>query len=375
MHITAYQNFLDEQIRDFKFRSLTQYPEGINLDFSSNDYLGLSGHPALKKSIEAALDSMPVGSTGSRLLSGNHGIFDLLEEQIASDKGQESALYFATGFQANFSVLSALIDSGLFKKTPLVFFHKRNHSSVYQAVFHKNIHLIRYNDLKDLSAKLEKYRLDEGPKFLVTETVFGMDGEVIDILSIKNLAKQHNLLVYLDEAHASGIIGPRGLGLSRTVNWEDIPIVILGTFSKALGVMGAYIATSTTIKNFLINKASGFIYSTSTSPLIAAACLKAWKLSLEMEGEREKLKILSDHLRVSLKEKGYEVLGEGTPIIPLLIGREKDALLLKDKLVKKGIMTSCVRPPTVAPGQARLRFAVTVNHSFDDIERLVRELQ
>lgn len=374
MHTTLYQNFLNTVKFDNRLRSLPELSGAINLDFSTNDYLNLSHHSLITESIKKNIDKVPYGATGSRLLSGHHDIFSDLEKKIASDKHQEKALYFSSGFLANYSCLKALLDSAILKKKPLVFFHKRNHNSLYQAVFEAQCDLIRFTTLQDLEEKLSIFSQEDRPKFLVTETVFGMDGDIIDIFKIKALAQHHQLFVMLDEAHASGILGPQGLGISRCVDFENIPVLIMGTFSKALGVCGAYVASSCVVIDYLINKASGFIYSTAPSPLIAHACSLAWDLAKQMEKQRAHTLALAAYLKASLQDKGFTVLGDKTPIVPLVLQEDQEVLNKKQLLKNQGILVSAIRYPTVAKKQARLRLSVKASHTYQDIDHLIEVL-
>jgi 8-amino-7-oxononanoate synthase len=374
MHIDYYQNFLNKQKQELKLRSLTDSQTGDKLDFSTNDYLSLSKHPEL---IKAAIEDgfqYGVGATGSRLLSGSNSQVVKLEKMIAEDKNMESALYFQTGFQANFSCIRALLDSHVLREKPIVFFDKRNHNSLYQAIFNTNIDLIRYRTLEDLKEKCNLYSQDKRPKFLITETVFGMDGDIVDIRALKELSLQYQLFVFLDEAHSSGICGKNGLGLSTDVDWTGVPICVIGTFSKALGCMGAYATSSKLIIDYLINKASGFIYSTASSPMVIGACIKAWQLAKLMNKERTHLLNLTDYLKQKLKEKGYKTLSDSTPIIPIIIGDEKRTLDLALKLKEKGIRVSCIRPPTVPIGTSRVRISLTTNHTQEDVDYLIEAL-
>lgn len=371
-HHSYYQNFLNKQKHGLKLRSLSDLSTGINLDFSTNDYLSLSTDPDLLKHVSEMSVQLPIGSTGSRLLSGNHPLNKILEQRIAQDKDQPKALYFPTGFQANFSTLSALLDYKILKQKPLVFFHKRNHNSLYQAVLKAEVDLVRYSSLEELHHYLELYARQDVPKYLVSETVFGMDGEIVDIVKIKALALKYQLFVYLDEAHATGILGPLGLGVSKMVLWDTVPIVIMGTFSKALGVMGAYIASSDLVIDYLVNHASGFIYSTASSPLIVSACLKAWELNQTKDKARTELLALSAYAKRGLLDLGYTVLGEGTPILPVVIGDDQKALDLKEHLAQRGIVVSCIRAPTVS--SARLRIALNTTHTLEQITQLFEAL-
>ena len=345
---------------------------GLSLNFSSNDYLGLSQRPEILLAATQAGEVHGVGATGSRLLSGNRFLFERFESRIAQDKGTESALVFNSGFQANISVLSSLLDSQVLKAKPLVFFDRLNHASLYQAVFLSGAELVRYKhmDCDDLSTCLARYAHDNRPKFIVTETIFGMDGDILLIDDMLALARTHRAFLYLDEAHAVGMIGKKGYGLSTTVS-HDVPFLAMGTLSKALGGSGAYVACDALLKDYLINKAAGFIYSTAPSPLVVGAALKAWEMVPSFERERRALFDLADVLRSRLSAAGFNTGTSASHIIPLIIGKLDVLTQLNKKLQRAGITVSLVRPPTVPPLGARLRVALNVNHTAQDIARLI----
>jgi 8-amino-7-oxononanoate synthase len=346
------------------------------VDFSSNDYLGLSVSQEVIEASSVAGEKYGVGATGSRILSGNFEIFKELEGKIAKDKNEESALIFNTGFQANISVIAALLDKKILGQSPLVFFDRLNHSSMYNGVFLSGAKLVRYrhNDMDHLQELLEDYNSDDSPKFIMSETVFGMDGDVVCMNSLVEISKKHNAFLYLDESHATGVMGKNGYGVTEGVDFCGVPHVIMGTFSKGLGCFGAYISCSENIKDYLVNKASGFIYSTALPPTAIAAASKAWDLVREFSVKRNTLMEESSKLRKELQNMGFNTMNSTTHIIPILIGGEIDAMKLKDSLEQRGIMTSAIRPPTVPPGESRIRIALTVNHTQKNISSLVGAL-
>ncbi|WCR59899.1 MAG: 8-amino-7-oxononanoate synthase 2 [Wolbachia endosymbiont of Ctenocephalides felis wCfeF] len=350
---------------------------GNFIDFSTNDYLGLSQSEVLLDAAKLSGAQFGVGSTGSRLLSGNKKIFEDLEKRIAQDKGTESALIFNSGFQANITVLASLLDQSVLSDKPIVFFDKLNHASLYQAVFLSNAELVRYqhDDADHLSSLLTKFKNDLRPKFIVTETIFGMDGDIAPIEKILALSKEHEAFLYLDEAHATGIIGHNGYGLSTSINLQEIPHLILGTFSKALGCFGAYVACSNVIKNYLINKCPGFIYSTSLSPMVIGAAAKAWDLVQHFADQRQALSFKAANLRSNLQNLGFNTGNSVTHIIPIILGDENTVMSAKEKLLKQGLIVSAIRPPTVSPGTSRLRIALNVNHTENNLNHLVHALQ
>lgn len=361
-----------------KYRQLPEF-DGTNtvqkIDFSSNDYLGLARR---KEVLDAAIqvgERDGIGSTGSRLLSGNKPIFAALESRIAFDKGTQSALVFASGFQANLTVLASILDSRVLKTKPIVFFDRLNHASLYQAIFLSGAELVRYRhlDCNHLSGCLEQYRHDARPKFIVTETLFGMDGDIVSLETLVELARAHRAFLYLDEAHAVGILGKHGYGLSTTLT-HDVPSIVMGTFSKAVGCAGAYVACDVHLKEYLLNKAEGFIYSTASSPMVMGAALKAWEMIPSFEEARKALFAMARELRDSLLTLGFNLGSSVSHIIPLMVDSDR-LTQLHDKLLNAGIIVSFIRPPTVSPGGERLRLALNTGHTQQDIDRFIHVLQ
>jgi 8-amino-7-oxononanoate synthase len=374
-----YEQYLRTLNNAGKYRILGLCRQGSSsscLDFSTNDYLNLSQHPEIGAAANKAAQEYGIGATGSRLLSGNYKLLEEFEAAIAQDKNTESSVIFSSGFQANISSLACILDSKILGQIPLVFFDKLNHSSLYQAVFLSQAELVRYshNDMEHLESLLTKYAQDPRPKFLVTETVFGMDGDVAPLEPLLFLAQKFNLFLYLDEAHATGVFGKGGYGLSTNYDLTDIPHIIMGTFSKAIGVSGGYIACHNIMKDFIINKATGFIYSTAPSPSSVGAAFASWRLVKSLEQERQSLQILGRDLRHMLQEKGFNIGTSQTHIIPIILGSEARCLSIQKALAAEGIIVSCIRPPTVPPGTARLRIAVTVKHKPQDLQYLLEKL-
>lgn len=356
-----------------KYRQLQSNLHKNFIDFSTNDYLGLSKSKVVFAAAQSAGKQFGVGSTGARLLSGNKQLFEDFESTIAQDKKTESALIFNSGFQANMTVLASLLDQSVLGHKPIVFFDKLNHASLYQAVFSSHAELIRYhhNDMNHLSKLLTKCKDDRRPKFIVTETIFGMDGDIVPMDEIFKLSKEHEAFLYLDEAHATGIIGHDGYGLSTNINLQEIPHLTLGTFSKALGCFGAYVSCSNIIKHYLINKCSGFIYSTSLSPMLIGAAAKAWDLIRHLADQRQALSFKAQKLRSNLQKLGFNIGHSMTHIIPIILGNETHAMHAKEKLLKNGLMVSAIRPPTVPPGTSRLRIALNASHTDSNLDYLV----
>jgi 8-amino-7-oxononanoate synthase len=375
----VYEKYLTALLEDGRYRRLgPARQEGLEelLDFSTNDYLNLSRHQDIIAAGEIAAQSYGIGSTGSRLLSGNCKLFEEFEEAIAKDKNTDSSLIFSSGFQANISALSCMLDDKVLNAKALVFFDRLNHSSLYQAVFLSKAELKRYhhNDMNNLESLLREYRNDPRPKFIVTETVFGMDGDIAPLKEIAILAKKFDTFLYLDEAHATGVFGLNGYGLSTTLDLQDVHHIIMGTFSKAIGVSGGYIASHQTMCDFIINKATGLIYSTAPSPAAIGAAFKAWRLIKSLKQERQDLQSLGNTLRMMLKEQGFDTGTSKTHIIPVILHEEDKCLKIQKALFQEGIIVSCIRPPTVPPRTSRLRIALTTKHVLKDLKRLTDTL-
>lgn len=362
-----------------KYRQLPESPSiGLAplLDFSSNDYLSLSQRKEVLSAAIQAGERDGTGSTGSRLLSGNKPGFTALESRIASDKGTESALVFNSGFQANMTVLSSLLDVRVLNAKPIVFFDRLNHASLYQAVFLSGAELVRYRhlDCSHLAECLTQFSHDPRPKFIVTETLFGMDGDILPLQNILELAREHRAFLYLDEAHAVGILGKRGYGLSTTIDY-DVPCMVMGTLSKAVGCAGAYVACDAFLKDYLINKAEGFIYSTASSPMVIGAALKAWEMIPMFDDERKTLFALADDLRERLLSLGFNTSSSVSHIIPIIVGHQDKLTQMNHHLLSAGIVTSFVRAPTVPANAERLRLALNVGHTEQDVDRFIGVLQ
>lgn len=341
-------------------------------DFSSNDYLCLAQRGDIVEAGHECAKKYGAGATGSRLLSGNLDCFEELEFQVAQFKNAEAALVFSSGYQANASGLAALLDKTLWSGAePLVFTDRLNHASLHHACQLAGVKQIRFrhNDMAHLAELLSKHQESSQPKIIVSETVFGMEGDLLPIEQLAELALQHKAVVYLDEAHATGVWGPegRGLGAIQHPAIDSLKAlghwVIMGTFSKAVGVSGAYIACSEIFKQYLINRCTGFVYSTAPSPFVIGAVSKALKIIPDLNKERGMLQTAADTLRQRVHELGFDTGLSNTHIVPLLVGNNNACLELKAYLQQAGIRTSAVRPPTVPPNAARVRLALNTGHS------------
>ncbi len=340
-------------------------------NFSSNDYLGLSQHPLLIERSQEWAKKYGVGSGASRLVTGNLDIFTQLENKIAVFKEKEAALIMVSGFQANVSVLPALFDKDILGDTPLVFSDKLNHASMHLGCQAAGISQIRYrhNDMEHLEELLKKHSDNAAPKFILTESIFSMDGDIAPLEKISELAKKYNCFTIIDEAHATGVFGKNGQGLSTQAD------LVIGTFSKAFGSFGAYIACSKTLKEFLVNKCSGLIYATALPPTVLASIDAALDLIPTMDMERAKLQNMAQNFRNEMTNIGFNCAESQTQIVPLMIGEASEALQLSQNLKENGIWATAIRPPTVPHNSARLRFTFSTAHTENDLDKLISILK
>jgi len=345
------------------------------LDFSDNDYMALARRPELVEAATKAGHLYGAGATGSRLLSGNTPVHEAFERRIATDKGTEAALIFASGYQANAACIAALLDKSILGAEPIVFADKLNHASMHLGCALAGVRQTRYRhlDLEHLKVLLDKHATESRPKVILSESVFGMDGDQADIAALQDLALSFGALLYIDEAHATGVFGPRGYGLCEAVSLAP-STVVMGTMSKALGVSGGYVACAGIVRDYLINKAGGFIFSTAPSPLTVAAGLKSWELLPSLNAERAALLARAETLRKGLRGLGLDHGASTTHIVPVIFGTPERALSARDALAAQGITTSAVRPPTVPQGTSRLRIGLCATHTDQDIERLLTAL-
>lgn len=367
-----FQGELEAGLRELEAReqrrSLAEV-HGTNL--LSNDYLELSRHPALKEAVERAVrDAKRVGGTGSRLLSGHATVWEQLEEEFAQFAGTEAALYFGSGYMANLGLLTALL-----KKDDLVFSDTLNHASLIDGMRLSGARKIIYPhlDLDTLETELRKHAHQRGRKLIVTESVFSMEGDIAPVTEIVKIAERHGAGVIVDEAHATGVQGAAGRGVAVRDRIAQ-QLVAVHTCGKALGSAGAFVCGSAVLKEHLINHARTFIFSTAMPPYIAEQIRAALGLAREMDRERESLLAKAQRLRSSLRARGWDTGKSSTQIVPWIIGENEQALSAAEHLQEQGFAVRAVRPPTVPPGSARLRFSLTCGISNDELLRLENSL-
>lgn len=331
--------------------------EGI--DLTSNDYLGLAESDELKRAaIDAIARGVPVGSGGSRLLRGNHPEHEALEAEAAAYFGAETALYFSGGFNANHSIFSTLPQRG-----DVVIHDELVHASVHEGLrCGRADHVaVAHNDIDAFETALVRWRAagGKGQAWLSVESLYSMDGDSPDIAGLMAVADRHDAMLVVDEAHATGVLGPQGRGLAAAFEGRE-NLITLHTCGKALGTAGGFILASRTIRDFLVNRARPFIFATAPSPLVAAVTRAALQLSRTMPERRERLARLVQFAGDELRRQ-CNVAPSGSQILPVIIGEDRAAVAVAASLQRRGFDIRAVRPPTVPEGTSRLRLALTLN--------------
>ena len=340
------------------------------VNFSSNNYLGLVSNPRVIDAAKKALDKYGAGGTSSRLIAGTLEIHHQLEKKLASSKHCEAALVFPSGYQTNLGALSALAKEG-----DCIIMDKLNHASLWDGAKLSGARIFVYphRDTAALEKVLKRAR-EYRRKLVVTDTVFSMDGDLAPLKEICRLSKLHGAWTFVDEAHATGVFGETGSGLSEQLGVEKDIDILMGTLSKALGSQGGFVCGKKALIDYIVNFCRPFIYTTSLAPASCAAALAALEV---VEGEperRKKLTELSKHFRKSLKSKGYDTGESESQIIPLMAGSVERAKEVSDKLFAEGFFAPAIRPPTVPENMCRIRFSLTSAHTEQDIERVMKIL-
>ena len=331
------------------------------LMFASNSYLDLAADPRVKQAAAEAALKWGAGSGGSRLTTGNLALHEALEAKLAKFKGTEAALVFNTGYMANVGIISALCDS-----ESVIFSDEYNHASIIDGARLSKARIVVYqhNDMQDLEAKILTTPYSKG--LIVSDAVFSMDGDIIDLPAFVALGKKYHLLTMIDEAHATGVIGKTGHGTVEHFGNTSRPDILMGTLSKALGSEGGYACASNVIIEYLKNKARSFIFATSQAPATLAAALRAIEI-IEAEPQRtQTLQYNVEFFLNALHAEGVEA-NSPTAIIPVIIGDEATALKVADELLANGVLAPAIRYPTVAKGTARLRIALMATHTEQEL--------
>jgi 8-amino-7-oxononanoate synthase len=352
-----------DQFRDLSTRT------GIEL--GSNDYLGLSSHPRLRRAIALAVqEDARVASTGSRLLSGNSYRWEQLETEFAKFVGAEASLYFPSGYAANVGLLSAIL-----RPVDTVFSDNSNHASLIDGIRLSGARKVIFPHL-DLGYLEEALRREDGPgeKIIVVESVFSMDGDHSLLPELISLCEQYDAGLIVDEAHTIGVEGEQGSGVTKSLGVAGCMLARVFPCGKALVSMGAFVAGTQTLKDFLINRARTFMFTTALPPYCAAHIREAVKLVADADVERRRLTELGRHLRKRLQVAGFDIGRSDSQIIPLLLGSNEAALGVAAAMNSAHFAVRAIRPPTVPEGASRLRLSLNATLSIPEMDRLVEAL-
>jgi 8-amino-7-oxononanoate synthase len=337
---------------------------GVN--FCSNDYLGLSSSPGLKAALQNAIQVCDrIGSTGSRLLSGHHHLWEQLEDEFALFAGTDAALFFTSGYAANVGLLSSLIT-----RDDVVFSDELNHASIIDGIRLSGARKVVYPhaDLNFLEDALRRENSSASrTRLIVTETIFSMDGDQAQLRDLFSLANRYGAEIVVDEAHATGVYGPRGAGLVAELGLQRQALSVLQTCGKALAGMGAFVCGSAVLKRFLVNRARTFMFTTALPPYAAMQITMSLRLAQTMEAERDHVRSLAAALRKQLTRNNFDCGPSNSHIVPLMLPGCDESVLVASRLQALGFAVRPIRPPTVAKGRERLRLSLTAKLTNDDL--------
>jgi len=343
------------------------------LSFCSNDYLGLAANPALIEAARDAATRWGVGSGASHLVSGHLAPHELLEQRLAEFVGSARALYFSTGYMANLGVVPALVGRG-----DAIFSDRLNHASLIDAaqLSRADHHRYQHNDLATLEKQLAT--CDAKRKLILTDAVFSMDGDLAQLPQLLTLAERYDAWLVVDDAHGFGVLGPQGRGALAHCGIDlaaNPRLLYMGTLGKAAGVSGAFVAGATHVIEWLLQRARTYVFTTASSPIIAATLVKSLALIEQGDALRSHLNGLIGHLHGGLTNTRLRLLPSPTAIQPIIIGENDAALRASQALAEQDIWVPAIRPPTVPKGSARLRITLSAAHSFAQVDRLLAALR
>ena len=339
--------------------------------FCSNNYLGLANHPRIRQAVIDATREWGWGAGASRLITGTMGPHRELELRLAAFKRTEAALVCSTGYQANLAAIRALAGKG-----DVVLVDKLDHASIIDAARGSGavVRVFGHRDYAKLERLLDR-TASARRRVIVTDSLFSMDGDLADLPRLVELKKGYGALLCIDEAHATGVFGLGGRGVAELQGVEHEIDATVGTLSKALGGIGGFVAGSAHLIDWIINTAGAFIYTTALPPPACAAAAAALDVVEQEPQRRAHVLALAERLRSELAEKGWDLAGSQSQIVPIVVGSADRALALAAGLEADGLLAPAIRPPTVPAGRCRIRISLSADHTIEDIDRLLGSLQ
>ncbi|TYP79685.1 glycine C-acetyltransferase [Paenibacillus methanolicus] len=372
---------LEQLKEEGRYRPLTVWESGAAstmtlggrelIQLSSNNYLGLAGHPALREAAIAATEKYGVGSGSVRTIAGTLDIHVILEEELAAFKGTEAALVFQSGFTANQGVIASLVGA-----EDVVISDELNHASIIDGIRLTKAarKIYAHKDMEQLEQALKEsagYR----NRYVITDGVFSMDGDIAPLPAIVELAEKYDAFVYVDDAHSSGVLGKNGKGTTDHFGLHGRVHIQIGTLSKAVGAVGGYVACDAVVKDYLIHKARPFLFSTSQTPAVAATALAAIGLLRESGTLIEMLWDNAAYFRGKVQALGFDTGASETPIIPVIVGSPSESMAFSDALLQEGVFAQGIVFPTVAYDKGRVRFIVTAQHTREQLDLVLGALE
>ena len=368
-------DWLEEILNNLKQEHLfrqRRLREGLK-DFCSNDYLGLRDHPEVKEEVIKVVKDYGLGSGASALVSGYTKHHRALEEELAHFKGTPACVLFGSGYLANLGTIPALVS-----ERDLILSDRLNHASIVDAcrLSKAKVLVFSHLDYQHAQELLEENRKNYKRCLIVSDSVFSMDGDVANLHKLLELAQEYDCMLFLDEAHATGILGERGKGILEEfgVKWQE-NIILMGTLSKAVGSYGAFVCGSDRLIDYLTNRARSLIFSTSLPPALCAGARKALQIIQRDWWMVGKVKSLAEEIYRHLSEIGLYVKFHRTPILPIMLYSEEKALRFSKGLFERGIFLQAIRYPAVPKGEARLRLTASLRYSKEDLKHLLDALR
>lgn len=344
----------------------------LAIDFSSNDYLGLAGDPRIADAITGALQREGTGAAAARLMSGTNELHEQLESELARFKATEAALLFASGYAANTGAIPALASRG-----DVIYADALNHASLIDGcrLSRADVKIFPHLDLDRLDDMLRDDAGHDGRRWIVVDAVFSMDGDLFPLDELVSLAHEHAAFTYVDDAHGTGVLGANGRGSVERWNVEHQIDVNMGTLGKAIGTTGAFIAGSHLLREWLLNRARAFVFTTAAPPALAAGTIEALRIVQAEPWRRDRLRANARALRDGLHALGHEPVGDADGhIIPLVLGEAAATARVGAALRDRGLLVGAVRPPTVPLGTSRLRITASAAHTPEQIASLLGAL-
>jgi len=341
--------------------------EVINL--SSNNYLGLANHPRLKKAAIEAVEKYGVGAGSVRTIVGNQDLLEELETVLAEFKEEEAVTCFQSGFNCNMGTIQAIVQKG-----DLIISDELNHASIIDGIrlSRADKKIYRHSDMDHLEEILKSERNNYNNVLIITDGVFSMDGDLAKLPEIVKLAKKYNALTYVDDAHGSGVLGRSGRGTVDYYNLHGQVDFIIGTLSKAIGVVGGYVASKKIVKEWLLHRGRPLLFSTALPPSATAATIEAVKILMETEDYTKKLWDNAHYFKQGLKNLGFDIGKSETPITPVMIGDEAKTMEFSKKLLENGVFVSAIVFPTVPKQTGRLRCMLSAEHTKENLDQALK---